>query len=248
MVGVQSKKQFEELGSAAGYRVLHNELRAAAVRSSIIGVVLGLVSMCLSAGVVHAAAPLGVLLWVLGAALIAASIWMLSALTPMAALVSGFAWLSVGGCYIAAAAQAGEGAEGSVMGILMMAASWFSFYLYSPLSALQTRHPPEETLEQSDQIVKDIRQATTASDPRIIEFGNGIAWKGWLGDVGGIFAGQRGWDVFFLEREDVSIEREEGEPAGGNLEATFRLGEYSFSGTISSEALLRYNEWKQEGP
>lgn len=53
--------------------------------------------------------------------------------------------------------------------------------------------------------------------------------------------GQRGWDVFFLKRETVFITRG-GKPAKGLLEATFRLGDYAFSGTISGEAVRRYEE------
>ena len=244
MLNIQTDVEFRELASAATYKVLYNELRAASVRFSIIGTVLGLVSILLGAYIVRAiasAAVLGAVLGVLGVTLTATSIWMLSALTAMAALLNGLAWLSVGGCFIAAGSLAAEGAGA---GIFIMIGSWFSFRLYSPLSALQPGCPPEKVLDRSDQIVKDIRRATIASDHSIIEFGNGITWRGWLGDVGGIFVGQRGWDVFFLKRGHVSIEREEGRPDVANIEATFRLGEYSFSGTISSEAFRRYEEWK----
>ena len=230
MLDVQTDVEFGELASAAAYRVLYSELRAASVRFSIIGIVLGPVSIWLGAYIVQAitsAAALGAVLGVLGATLTATSIWMLSALTPMTALLNGLAWLSVGGCFIAAGSLAAEGAGA---GIFIMIGSWFSLRLYSPLSALQPGCPPETVLDHSDQIVKDIRRATIASDHRVIEFGNGIMWKGWLGDVGGIFVGQRGWDVFFLNRRHVSIEREEGRPDAANIEATFRLGEYSFSG------------------
>jgi len=248
MIDIRDSAEFRELDLAAAYRIQYNELRAASVRSSVVGVFLGLLSVGLglsTTGIPPLAAALGIL----GASLLATSAWMLSALTPTAALLNGFAWVFVGCCQLAAAAlHAGEETADSVTGIIMLIGSWFSFRLYSPLSQLLLWRPPAEMLERADGVVRDVRHTTMESDPRIIEFGNGIHWKAWIGEMGGIFVGQRGWDVLFLERRGVTIDREEEVTDGRPRVATFQLGEYSFSGKISQEASRRYEKWKRETP
>jgi len=248
MTGVASSAEFEELQSAAVYKVLLDELRAGSIRRSILGTVVGALSVWMGAGATGSV-PLGCTFVILGVSLIATSIWMMSALTPEGVIADGLAWLFLGASYIAAAfVSAGAGGWSVAMGLLMALGSWLSLRLYSPLSGLLDLRPPAEALDRLDRVVREVGQATMTTDPQIVQFRDGAAWKGWVGEVGGIFVGQRGWDVFFLKREDVTIEAEEGEVGEDSLTTTFRSGEYSFSGTISSESFRRYREWKHADP
>jgi|GEM_PF-4490060 len=90
MVDIKDDADSRKLDLAAAYRIQYNELRAASVRSSVVGVLLGLFSVGLglsATGIPPVAAALGIL----GASLIATSAWMLTAPTPAAALFNGFA-------------------------------------------------------------------------------------------------------------------------------------------------------------
>jgi len=131
--------------------------------------------------------------------------------------------------------HAREGTADSATGIIMVIGSWFSFRLYSPVSQLLLWCPPAAMLARADGVVKGVRHATMECDPRIIEFRNGLHWEARIGEMGGIFVGQRGWDVLFLDRRGVTIGREEEVTDGRPLVATFQLGELNRPGITGDQ-------------
>jgi hypothetical protein len=111
--------------------------------------------------------------------------------------------------------------------------------------------PSPEALRRIDQIVNDLRKATMAGDPNLVEFvvksfpGEG-PWKARFGDENGVLLGGRE-ELIFAAKQDVIFTSQGKALSGNTLNATFRIRDRTFSGGISPQAFERCELWKSGG-
>ena len=241
--------EFEELQRVANYRLVRKSLRPGGIGSIIFGLIaIGIGTSGMEAN------PINGILALIGVFLTIEGIWLVSAPAPVGMIVDGCALLILGIWNISITfmnASSGTGSPGAfgIIGVWQIIWGFQSFGRYARFANMPQSKPSAETLQRIDQIVDEMKKATLASDPRLLEFtgksfSSQQAWRGRLGEASGVFIADGGQDLVFAQKQAVSISSDGKVWIGKSLKATFSIGERNFSGTISPEAFQRYEEWK----